>query len=263
MNKWLRLGVVLALGASTGRAVDWQARYPKPEGYVSDFARVIDAAGRNQIESYAASVEHATGAQMRFVTIPSLEGEPVEGVAGAIFRAWGTGEKGNDDGILLLVSIAEHRFRLEEGRNLAPILPDGLADDVLREMRPALRKDDTGDAMAAAAGTIGSAIARAKHVHLTARLPHRRHLPALSDRWNWMLLMGAIALVWFFSRAPGPCGASGPLGVLPWLVAGNLMGGRSTYGCRGGGGFGGFDSGDGFGGFGGADSGAGGASTDW
>ena len=263
MKKWLRLGVALALGATGGWAVDWQARYPKPEGYVNDFARVIDAAGKKQIEAYAASVERATGAQMSFVTIPSLEGEPVEGVAGAIFRGWGTGDKGNDNGILLLLSIAEHRFHLEEGRSLDPILPGGLADDVLGEMRPALRKDDPGDAMAAAAATIGAAIARAKHVHLTARLPKRRHLPALSDRWNWMLVAGVAALVWLFSRAPGPRGNAGALGVLPWLVAGNLMGGRSSYGCRGSGGFGGFDSGDGFGGFGGADSGAGGASSDW
>jgi uncharacterized protein len=53
------------------------------------------------------------------------------------------------------------------------------------------------------------------------------------------------------------------LGVLPWLLLGNLMGGRSSYGGRGSGGFGGFDSGDGFGGFGGGDSGGGGASSDW
>ena len=64
MKKWLRLGVVLALGASGGWAVDWKARYPKPEGYVSDFAQVIDAASRSQLEAYAASVQQATGAQM-------------------------------------------------------------------------------------------------------------------------------------------------------------------------------------------------------
>jgi uncharacterized protein len=55
----------------------------------------------------------------------------------------------------------------------------------------------------------------------------------------------------------------GGLGVLPWLILGNLMGGRSSNGSRGSGGFGGYDSGDGFGGFGGGDSGGGGASSDW
>jgi uncharacterized protein len=151
MKKRLRLGVVLALGASLGWAVDWKARYPKPEGYVSDFAHVIDAASRSQIEAYATSVEQATGAQMAFVTIPSLEGEPVEDVANTIFRAWGVGEKGKNDGIMLLLSIGDRRSRLEVGYGIEPILPDGLAGDVLREMRPALRQNDFGDAIAAAA----------------------------------------------------------------------------------------------------------------
>jgi uncharacterized protein len=64
-------------------------------------------------------------------------------------------------------------------------------------------------------------------------------------------------------RAGGPRGYGGWSGggFLPGLVMGNLMA-RSTWGGRGSGGFGGYDSGDGFGGFGGGDSG-GGASGDW
>jgi len=262
MIKWLRLGVVLALGASVGWAVDWKARYPKPEGYVSDFANVIDAASRSQIEAYAASVEQATGAQMAFVTIPSLEGEPVDAVANTIFRTWGVGEKGKDNGIMLLLSIGDRKSRLEVGYGLEPILPDGVAGDVLREMRPALRKNDVGDAMIAAAGTIGGIIAKAKNVQLTVHPPARRYREDTSDHVNFPLILGAIALVLLLSRAAGPRSGGG-LGVLPWLLLGNLGGGRSSSGGRGSGGFGGFDSGDGFGGFGGGDSGGGGASSGW
>jgi uncharacterized protein len=233
MKKWLRLGVALALGASGGWAVDWIARYPKTEGYVSDFSQVVDAAGKTQIEAYAASVEQATGARMAFVTIPSLEGEPIEGVAGAIFRGWSTGETRNENGVLLLFSIAEHRFRLEEGHSLAAILPGGLGEDTLRAMRPALRKDDIGDAVAAAAQTVGAAIAEAKHARLTARLPHRRNPPKISDYWNWMPMVGLVALAWLLSRAPGPHAGAGVFGMLPWLLLGNRMGARASYGSRG------------------------------
>jgi uncharacterized protein len=272
MNKRLRLGVVLALGASGGWAVDWKARYPKPEGPVSDFAHAIDAASKNQIEAYAAGVEKATGARMTFVTIPSLEREPVEDVAKSIFRAWGAdrngdGEAGNDNGIMLLLAIGDQRSHLEVGNAFRPILPDSLAGDVLREMRPALRKDAVGDAMAAAAETIGAAIAQAKHVHLTVQPPARRYRPETSDHVNWLLILGIVALILLFSRFAGPRstrsnGVAG-LGALPWLLFGKLTGGRSSYGCRGSGGFGGFDSGDGFGGFGGGDSGHGRPSSDW
>ena len=162
MRKWLRLGVMLALGASLGWAVDWKTRYPKPEGYVSDFAQVIDPASRSQLEAYAASVEQATGAQMAFVTIPSLEGEPIEDVANTIFHSWGVGQKGKDTGIMLLLAIRDHRSRLEVGYGLEPILPDGFDGDILRQMRPALRQNDFGDAMIAAAATIGTRSPRPK-----------------------------------------------------------------------------------------------------
>jgi uncharacterized protein len=264
MKKWLRLGVVLALGASDGWAVDWQTRYPRPEGYVSDFARLIDPASKSRLEAYGAAVEQATGAQMALVTIPSLEGEPIEDVANTIFRAWGVGQKGKNEGIMLLLAINDRRSRLEVGYGLEPILPDGLAGDILREMRPAMRQNDVGDAMMAAAQTIGNTIAQAKNVSLQAQLP-RRTRPAVSDRIPWPMIVGGIFLLLLLLRSGGPrgYGGGGGLGVLPWLLLGNLMGGRSGFGGRGGGGFGGYDSGGGFGGFGGGDSGGGGASGDW
>jgi len=263
MNKWLRLGVVLALGASAGWAVDWKARYPHPEGFVSDFAHVIDAASRSQLEAYGGIVERSTGAQMAFVTIPSLEGEPIEDVANTIFRAWGVGQKGANEGILLLLAIQDHRSRLEVGYGLEPILPDGLDGDILRDMRAALRQGDYGDAMMAAAQRIGDTIAKAKNVQLLAHLPARRARPAVSDRFPWPVVIGGIFLLMLLRRAgPRGYGGGGVLGALPWLILGNMMG-RSISGSRGSGGFGGFDSGDSFGGFGGGDSGGGGASSDW
>jgi uncharacterized protein len=253
---------VLALGASVGWTVDWKARYPKPEVYVSDFAHVIDPNVKGQLEAYAASVEQATGAQIALVTLPNLEGEPVEDVANTIFRAWGVGQKGKNEGIMLLLSIGDRKSRLEVGYGLEPILPDGLSGDILREMRPALRQQDYGDAMLAAAETIGNTIAQSKNVQLQAHLPPRKTQPTVSDHIPWTLILGGIFLVLTLLRAGGPRGGGG-VGFLPWLILGNMMGGRSGYGGRGSGGFGGPDSGDSFGGFGGGDSGGGGASSDW
>jgi uncharacterized protein len=261
MRKWLRLGLLLGLCACAGRAVDWKAL--QPQGYVSDFAGAIDPASKAQLEAYGGIVEQSTGAQMALVTIASLEGEPIEDVANTIFRAWGVGQKGKNEGILLLLSIGDRRSRLEVGYGLEPILPDGLAGSILREMRTALRQGDYGDAMMAAAETMGSAIAKAKNVELLARLP-RRTRPAVSDSFPWPVLIGGLFLLLFLMRmgGRGRRGGGGGLGFLPWLILGNMMGG-SIGGGRGGGGFGGFDSGGGFGGFGGGDSGGGGASSNW
>jgi uncharacterized protein len=259
MSRWLRCGVLIAFALGAAQAVDWEAL--KPQGYVSDFAGVVDAAGRAQLERYAAAVEHATGAEMALVTIPTLEGEPVEDVANTLFRAWGVGRKGHNDGIMLLLVVADHRSRLEVGYGLEPLIPDGFAGSVLRQMRPALRARQYGEALAAAAQTMGSRIAEAKGVKIDATL-ERRAPPAGDDAipWSW-LLGGALLLAWFLGARRGPfAGYVG--GFLPGLVLGGLAG-RSTWGGRSSGGFGGYDSGDSFGGFGGGDSGGGGASGDW
>jgi uncharacterized protein len=262
MRKCLRVSVLLSLFAVAGLAVDWKAL--KPQGYVSDFARVIDPASKAQLETYCASVEQATGAQIALVTIPSLESEPIEDVANTIFRNWGVGQKGKNEGILLLLAVGDRRNRMEVGYGLEPILPDGFVGSVLREMRPALRQERYGEAMMAAAEVIGGTIAKSKNVTLTTQLP-RRIRPTTSDSIPWPVIIGGIFVLIWLSRLGGPrgYGGGGGGGFLTGMILGNMMS-RDSWGGRGSGGFGGTDSGGGgFGGFGGGDSGGGGASSDW
>lgn len=260
LPRWL---LTLALCLNSAFAVDWKALHP--QGYVSDFAGVVDPASKAQLEQYCARVEKATGAQMALVVLQSLQGEPPEDVANTIFRAWGVGQKGKNEGILLLLSVADRRSRLEVGYGLEPVIPDGFAGRVLREMRPALREGRYGEALKAAAQTMGQAIAREKGVSIDVSLP-RRVRPRTHDSIPWPLIIGGLALLTFLMRGGGGRGyggRGGGGGLLAGLILGNMMG-RSTWGSRGSGGFGGFDSGDGgFGGFGGGDSGGGGASSDW
>ncbi len=262
MKNWLRVSVLVGLFASAGEAVDWTAL--KPQGYVSDFAGVIDPASKAQLEGYCATVEGSTGAQMALVTIATLEGEPIDDVANTIYRAWGVGQKGKNEGVLLLLVIGDRRNRLEIGYGLEPSLPDGFTGSVLREMRPALRQQHYGEALMAAAETIGATVAKAKNVTLTAQLPRRiRGTP--SDSIPWPAVIGGIFLLLFLFRAGGPrgYGGGGGGGFLTGMILGNVLS-RGSWGGRGSGGFGGPDSGDGgFGGFGGGDSGGGGASSDW
>ena len=200
---------------------------------------------------------------MALVTIQSLNGEPVDDVANTIYRAWGVGKKGKDEGILLLLSISDRRDRLEVGYGLEPILPDGFDGEVLRAMRPALKQSQYGEAMRAAAATIGTRIAQAKGVTLDTSL-RRRIQPEPSGRSiPWPLVV--IGIIVLLSLLRGGGGSFG--GFLPGMVLGSMMGRGGRWGGGSGGGFGGYDSGGdsggGFGGFGGGDSGGGGASSDW
>ena len=261
MPKLLRACAAFVCCSALAFAVDWKAL--KPEGYVSDFARVVDPQSKAALEQYCARVEQATGAQIALVTLRTLEGEPVEDVANTIFRAWGVGQKGKNEGIMLLLAVGDRKSRLEVGYGLEPILPDGLDGSILREMTPALRQAQYGEAMMAAAQTIGSTIARSKNVSLDAQLP-RRVRRSTRDSIPWPLLLGGLFLLIMLMRAAGRGGRGGGGGFWTGLILGNIM---SGMGGRGGGGFGGFDSGGGggggFGGFGGGDSGGGGASGGW
>src|SRR5437867_4366579 len=171
MNKLLRSCFALALSLAPGYAVDWKAL--KPQGYVSDFAGVIDQASKAELENYCTRVEQQTGSEIALVTIQSLSEEPIEDVANTIYRAWGVGKKGKNEGILMLLSVGDRRDRLEVGYGLEPILPDGFDGEVLRQMRPALRQGQYGEALRAAAATIGSRIAQAKGITLDTSLPRR------------------------------------------------------------------------------------------
>jgi uncharacterized protein len=247
----------MALLVSAAPAADFGAL--KPQGYVSDFAGVVDPSVRAALNRYCAAVERSTGVQMALVTLPTLEGEPIEDVANLLFRRWGVGAKGKDEGLLLLLVIGDRRSRLEVGYGLEPIIPDGFAGSLLRQMRTALAARHYGDALAEAARTIGARLAQAKGVSVgsSEHVPRRRPRSAAIP---WPLLLGGLGvLAWLLSLAGRSRGAGG--GLLPALLLGQLAG--RSFGGSGRGGFGGYDSGDSFGGFGGGDSGGGGASSNW
>jgi uncharacterized protein len=191
----------------------------------------------------------------------------VEDVANTIYRGWGVGRKGKDEGVMLLLAVAERRSRLEVGYGLEPLIPDGYAGSVLREMRPALREQQYGEALLAAAHTLGEKIASAKGVSLETAPPRRRIRREPADEIPWPMLLGAIVMLLFLLGGGSRGGRRGRYrgraggGFLPGLLVGSMMG--RSWGGTSHGGFGGYDSGGGFGGFGGGDSGGGGASSNW
>ncbi len=238
----------------------------QPQGYVSDFANVVDPSTRQQLETYCAKVEQATGVQIAMVTIDTLNGAPVDDAANTLFRKWGIGKKGKDEGLLLLLAVKDHKDRIEVGYGLEPILPDGFVGSVLRGMRPSLQQNDYGKAMLAGAEEMGSRIALAKGVTLDFSLqqerPQRQASRSRGTGIPWpLIIIGLVLLFGLFSRG----GRGGGGGFLTGMILGNVLGSSGRWG--GGGGFGGSDSGGGggggFGGFGGGDSGGGGASSDW
>lgn len=271
IGRFLRGCAVLTCLAASAHAADWKSL--KPQGYVSDFSHVIDPQSRAELEAYAASVQQATGAQLAFVTLPTLDNEPIEDVANDIFHAWGIGKKGEDNGAMLLLVTGDHKSRLEVGPGLGGAIPDGMAGLLLDNMRPALRENRYGQAMLMAAVQLGQTIAQSKGVTIQQPRIAQPVPRSVGDNIPWpLILFGIFFLLVILRRGGGMRGGpygGGSGGFWSGLLLGSLLnsGRRSGYyGGSDGGGFGGYDSGGsggGFGGFGGGDSGGGGASSDW
>ena len=115
-------------------------------GYVSDLAGVISPSAKSQLEALCAEVEQKTGAQMAIVTVPSLQSESVENYAVNLFKQLGVGSKRDNRGVLLLVAPHEHKYRIEVGYGLEPVINDARTGDVGRAMVPYLRQGDYGKA---------------------------------------------------------------------------------------------------------------------
>ena len=232
-----------------------------PSGYVMDLAGALDPNAKATLAALCGELEQKTGAQMAIVTIHSLEGRPVEDYAVDLYKHLGIGGKKDDRGVLLLVSPDEHKYRIEVGYGLEPVINDARAGDVGRAMVPFFRSGNYDGAIQTAASQLAKFIADDKGVTLSVPQPARTaaHDDDSSTTAGFWITLVIIVLILILTRG----GGGGGHGWL-WFLLGMFLGGGGG-GSRGssGGGFGGSDDGGGFGGFGGGSSGGGGASGSW
>src|SRR5688572_7210964 len=120
-----------------------QGTLPKPTGRVTDLANVVDAATEAELDRRLDQLEQQTSSEVAVVTVPSLNGVPVEDYAVQLFKEWGIGQAKTDNGVLVLVAPSEREMRIEVGYGLEGILPDGLAGQIIREQFiPRFRDND-------------------------------------------------------------------------------------------------------------------------
>jgi uncharacterized protein len=269
-NRQILLPLALLLAtASFAFGVDINS-LPKPTGYVSDLAHVINPADREQLEAYCTKVDQQLGVQFALVTIDTLDDRPVRDFALELARQWGVGDKKNNEGVLLLLVIKDRKSDIETGRGTEPYITDGFAGGTLRSMRPDLRASNYGPAMLAGAQEMARQIAQGKGIAFSDGVVPRR-APTQKDQPGGgipfpLIVIGILFFLFLFGRRGGS-GRGGGGSFLTGMLLGNLLsGGRGGGGGGGwsGGGFGGGSGGGGgFGGFGGGDFGGGGANSDW
>jgi len=260
---------------------------PPLTGRVVDAAHLLPADVAASLSAELAGHEARTGNQVALLTLPSLEGEPLEEFSHRVATTWKLGQKGTDNGVLVLVVPGERKVRIEVGYGLEGTLTDAKSSRIIREeMAPRFRNGDFPGGIAAGIKAVLGTIEG------TYTPPERKAAPAGSP-WgicSLAVVVGILTTVIIGHRWKGSSIGSFMAFVLAlspgWILAlvaavivmvvtlpfGAISGGsRQRYSAGwgsgwGGGNLGGFSGGGGVGGGfsgGGGGFGGGGASGSW
>ena len=237
---------------------------------VNDFARVIDPASAAVLDQRIRALEAATHDAVVVVTVDSIAPYgSIQEYATKLFEQAGIGQKGQHNGLLVLVAVKDHKARIEVGYGLEEFVPDGFAGDTIRQdMLPEFRRDRYGPGLVAGTTRVITRIADKRGVTLSD-VPRAARAERRLAGSPFLALIPVLVIIFIIvlriaARGRGGRGGGfrgGPR-VGPWIGWGSGIGGFGGGGFRGGGGFGG-GGGGGFGGFGGGMSGGGGASGSW
>jgi uncharacterized protein len=238
--------------------------FPPLTGRVVDDAHVLSDNARGQLSQKLEDLESRTGRQLVVVTLASLQGYEIADYGYQLGRAWGIGQKKENNGVLFIVVPSEHKVRIEVGYGLEPILTDALSSVILeRNVLPKFRDGDVEG------GIVAGADAIVEQLTLDAPKAKARVAEAEQERARPHINPLIVLLVFFFvlsimRRVFRGTGVGG-LWLLPFLFSGGGGGwrGRDRFGGFGGGGFGGGSFGGGGFSGGGGSFGGGGASGSW
>lgn len=264
-------GLVTSTGVSPARLLAAGQSPPLLTDPVNDFARVLDEGSARELDRRIRALQRATGDVIVVATVDTLEPfGTIEEYAVRMFEngGRGIGDKGKDNGALVLLALRERQVRIEVGYDLEEFITDGYAGETIRQvMTPEFRNGHYGRGLLAGTTRLINRVAERRGVAPsevpTGRQPIQAP-PSLNLRPFLFLILLLIILAsrgrrrrrrrWGRGSWSGWNSGVGPFG---GGMGGGFGGGFGGFGGggRGGGGFGG--------GFGGGRSGGGGASGRW
>ncbi len=268
---------------------------PQLRGHVNDYANLLPPGEAQALEQELASFERSDSTQIVVLTIPTLGEENLEEFSIRVAEAWKVGQKGLDNGAILLVAKQERKIRIEVGRGLEGKLTDLVSGRIIRgDIAPRFKAGDFAGGIRAGVEAIMAVVKGEYHAQPRDLRQSRRSVPPVFT----LLIFLLVACVFFGAMSRVLGGLAGAIGLpiivllsfpglalvflLGLAVAGFAVGLFLSFLFGGGGGRGGFGGpfigggfgggfggggggGSGDGGFsgGGGDFGGGGASGDW
>jgi uncharacterized protein len=136
----LSLFAVALTTSASGQRYDFP---PKPSGPVLDRARMLSGGEEQRLARKLTSYEDTSSTAIVVVTLPSLDGAPIDDYAVSLGREWGVGQEGKDNGVVVLVSENDRKMFIATGYGVEGALPDATANRIVeRVMTPAFRQGE-------------------------------------------------------------------------------------------------------------------------
>jgi uncharacterized protein len=228
--------------------------FPTLTGRVVDQANILEAGVRTRLETKLADLESKTGNQLVVATLNSLDGYDIADYGYQLGRQWGIGQKGKNNGALLIVVPSERKVRIEVGYGVEGDLTDAvtrliLADSVL----PRFRAGDFVGGIERGVQDIVQVLS-GDAADFKKRAAQRSDRPSEREGISWFTVVVVILFLWLFLFRRGGFSARRRSGwLLPPVIGGGWSGGGWSSGSGSGGGFSG----------GGGSFGGGGSSGSW
>ncbi|MEX5214177.1 MAG: TPM domain-containing protein [Nitrospiraceae bacterium] len=187
-----RVGALLVAVAVLQIAVvqSYALEVPSLTGRIVDLAGVLPTQTISNLTVALKAHEETTGNQVAVLILPSLEGTPLEPYAHQVITTWKLGQKGMDNGALLLVAIKDRKIRIEVGYGLEGTLTDIRSAQIIRnEIVPRFQAGDL------AGGITAGVEAILKTIEGTYAAPHRPQRPAESGEFSTTLQSVGLGIV--------------------------------------------------------------------
>jgi uncharacterized protein len=238
---------------------------PKSNTLVTDFTNTLSASDKQQLESKLVAFNDSSSTQIAVVIIKSVGDYDINDYGQKLGRAWGIGQKGKNNGILVLVAMGDRKVAIQTGYGAEGPLPDVTTHEIIQnDIQPKFRAGDYYGGLDAATTDI---IKYTKGEYKADKKVQRGSSGGGGGSIIILIIIVVVILIIIFRNRGGGghiIDSRGGASPFWWFLGGAMLGRESGGwgGFSGGGGSGGGDSG-GFGGFGGGDFGGGGSSGSW
>ncbi|MEZ0539403.1 TPM domain-containing protein [Fibrella arboris] len=230
---------------------------PSPPRLVNDLVGMLSPGEVQQLEQKLVAYNDSTSSQLAIVVVKSTGLYEPSDYAFSIGRKWGVGQKGKNNGVVLLWATGTRKIFIATGRGMEGVLPDAIAKRIVSQIIvPNFKQQQYSQGLNEA---VDEMFRRATGEYKAA--------PASADDSGggeliiWLIIIGVIIFFVIRSRGGGGGGTRYRGGGGMFLPYTTFSGWGSSSGSWGGGGSSG--GGGGFGGFGGGDFGGGGAGGDY